>query len=199
MNDLIPADGHPSCLQLYFYDTDHEVENRMQGSQKINSGIVQILMNSLSINPYCSFFRSPQHVPTLESLQIVIKCNVGLDQRVYNSPSESQVAEIWIESDDSSITAERHIIVQSHTGHSDKVHYYFGCYDPLQYPLLFPYSDTGWHQGIQRLNSTIATTYYQGQISLNASQIQSIDELLEKEEKGIGDIIYSNNTMSIKC
>eukprot|EP00268_Persea_americana_P006656 TRINITY_DN12398_c0_g2_i1.p1 TRINITY_DN12398_c0_g2~~TRINITY_DN12398_c0_g2_i1.p1 ORF type:complete len:136 (-),score=2.24 TRINITY_DN12398_c0_g2_i1:268-675(-) len=79
IDDLIPTDGHPSFLQLYFYDIDNELENRMQRSSKMNSGIIQKLMNILSINPYCSFFRSIQNTPGLESLQIVIKSNVGLD------------------------------------------------------------------------------------------------------------------------
>ena len=72
----------------------------------MNSAIIQKLMNILSINPYCSFFWSIQDIPGLESLQIVIKSNVGLDQRVYNAPLESQVAAIWIENDDFSAPTE---------------------------------------------------------------------------------------------
>ena len=64
INDLVPIDGHPSCLQLYFYETDHEVENRIHASSKINLSIIQKLLNILSINPYCSFSRSLRHIPT---------------------------------------------------------------------------------------------------------------------------------------
>ena len=155
----------------------------MRASSKINLGIIQKLLNILSINPYCSFFRSLWHVPTLESLHIVIKCDVWLEQRVYNTLSESQVAAIWIENNDFGSPTECDIIVHGHSGHSHRVQYYFGCYDPLQYPLLFSYGDTGWHQGIQRLNQINPTMYCQGQTSLDPSQIPSIDKLLEREKK----------------
>jgi hypothetical protein len=39
----------------------------------------------------------------------------------------------------------QNIIVYSHSGCSHRVQYYFGCYDPLEYPLLFPYGDIGRH------------------------------------------------------
>ena len=81
--------------------------------------------------------------------------------------------------------------------HSHRVQYYFGCYDPLQYPLLFPYGDTGWHQGIQRLNQINPTMYCQGQTSLDPSQIPSIDKLLEREKQGIDDILLIQMIKSI--
>ncbi|XP_074298757.1 uncharacterized protein LOC141629686 [Silene latifolia] len=28
--------------------------------------------------------------------------------------------------------------------------HYYGCYDPLQYPLLFPCGECGWHQGLKK-------------------------------------------------
>ena len=36
------------------------------------------------------------------------------------------------------------------------VKYNFGCYDPLQYSLLFPNGEVGWHQHIKKtiLNDT---------------------------------------------
>ena len=32
-----------------------------------------------------------------------------------------------------------------------RIRHYYGCYDALQYPLLFPYGKNGWHPGIPRL------------------------------------------------
>ncbi|MEJ2820876.1 hypothetical protein, partial [Streptococcus pneumoniae] len=67
-----------------------------------------------------------------------------MDQRIFNTPSASQVAVIWIEDDDSEHLRGRNIVVFNHAGGSHIVKYYFGCYDLLQYPLLFPFGDTGW-------------------------------------------------------
>ncbi|KAG5531059.1 hypothetical protein RHGRI_025874 [Rhododendron griersonianum] len=64
---LIPSATSPCYFQLYFYDTDNELQNR------------RLDHNSL------------------DSCRIHIRNDVKLDQRVYNSPSADQVAAIWIE------------------------------------------------------------------------------------------------------
>ncbi|KAG6711434.1 hypothetical protein I3842_05G052700 [Carya illinoinensis] len=119
INDLIPLNGRPSYFQLYFYDTEHELENRISDSDRMNPSIIAQLIDILHINPY--------------SLS-----DVGLDQRVFNVPTSSQVAAIWVENEDADQLRGRDIYVFSHSGGSHI------------YPLLFPLSDTGWHQGIQR-------------------------------------------------
>ncbi|KAG6621819.1 hypothetical protein I3842_Q005000 [Carya illinoinensis] len=152
INDLIPLNGRPSYLQLYFYDTEHELENRISDSDRMNPSIISQLIDILHINPYSLFFRSLGDLSNLENQVIHIRSDVGLDQRVFNVPTSSQVAAIWVENEDADQLRGRDIYVFSHSGGSHIVQYYFGCYDPLQYPLLFPLGDTGWHQGIQRVN-----------------------------------------------
>ena len=67
-------------------------------------------------------------------------------------PLTSQVAAIWLNHESSIETSIRDIVVHTHSGSNHKVKYYSGCYDPLQYPLLFPYGDIGWHENIERIN-----------------------------------------------
>ena len=150
INDLLPLDDHPSYLQLYFYDTEHEVQNRLYNSDRLNPSFLTQIIDILKLNPYCAFFCSLKNIPTLKDLRIHIRSDAALDQRVYNTPSATQVAAIWVE-DSSRDYSSQDIIVYSHPGSSHKVQYYFGCYDPLQYPLLFPYGEIGSHQGIQRV------------------------------------------------
>ncbi|KAG6720710.1 hypothetical protein I3842_03G074600 [Carya illinoinensis] len=147
INDLIPLNGRPSYLQLYFYDTEHELENRISDSDRMNPSIIAQLIDILHINPYSLFFRSLGDLSNLENQVIHIRSDVGLDQP------------IWVENEDADQLRGRDIYVFSHSGGSHIVQYYFGCYDPLQYPLFFPLGDTGWHQGIQRVNrgSTLTT------------------------------------------
>lgn len=45
---------------------------------------------------------------------------------------------------------ERKIIIQTHSRHKHKVKYYFGCYDPLHYPLLNPRGKSWWTQKIKK-------------------------------------------------
>ena len=86
--------------------------------------------------------------------QVVIQSDSGLDQCIYNAPSSSQVAAIWLENDQTSECTERDIIVYSHLEFCHKVQHYYGCYDPSQYPLLFPFGDMRWHQGIKKIHKT---------------------------------------------
>lgn len=93
--------------------------------------------------------------------------------------------------------------------------YYFGCYDPLQYPLLFPYGETGWHQGIQRVDKgkremTYGETgQHQGirrvdkgkgktlsrtEALINPYESTSATELIERETQGI-----SKFRLTINC
>ena len=89
INDLIPEDGYPSYLQLYFYDTEHELENRVNDVERLDPSIISQLMDILRVNPYSNFFRNLSNIPNLENHVIHIRSDVGLDQRVYNTPSVS--------------------------------------------------------------------------------------------------------------
>ena len=46
------------------------------------------------------------------------------------------------------------IIVHTHSGHKHTIKHYYGCYDPLQCPLLFPWGYVEWFQNILKWNST---------------------------------------------
>ena len=88
INDLLPLDDHPSYLQLYFYDTKHEVQNRLYNSDGLNPSILTQIIDILKLNPYCALFHSLKNIPTLKDLRIHIRSDATLDQRVY-TPSAS--------------------------------------------------------------------------------------------------------------
>nr|XP_027071785.1 uncharacterized protein LOC113696591 [Coffea arabica] len=97
VNPLKPSTGEKaSNLQLYFYDTEHEMQNRMALSSKFKESIVQQLKSVLDDNPYSIFIRK---LADIDKYKIFLKSNPGLDQRVFNVPSMSQVAAIWSEND----------------------------------------------------------------------------------------------------
>lgn len=110
-------------------------------------------------NPYAQFLHQLRDHPTFQDLQIRIVANATQDQRVYNKPSLDQVAAIWIDGNNPNVPFDREIIVHEHSGNRHRVKHYYGCYDPLQYPLLFPNGEVGWHQGIRKqLQPNKATT-----------------------------------------
>ncbi|KAI3822900.1 hypothetical protein L1987_10501 [Smallanthus sonchifolius] len=76
--------------------------------------------------------------------------DVELDQRVYNRPTTSEVAGIWVEGNDNITSYKRSIVVYGRSECSQNIQPYFGCYDPLSYPLFFPNGESGWHSNIPR-------------------------------------------------
>lgn len=55
--ELLPEDSNPSYLQLYFYDTKHELKNCAYDSRKLDPTIIIAqLIDILQVNPYSFFF-----------------------------------------------------------------------------------------------------------------------------------------------
>nr|GMC58709.1 uncharacterized protein LOC109176597 [Ipomoea batatas] len=184
VNDLLPNGCPPRNLQLYFFDTEHELENRLQGADRMDRDIVSALIQLMSGNPYGQFFRSLKDIAQTDEFSIILRSDISMDQRTHNMPSASQVAAIWIEDNGDGLDGNRNIRVHSHSGRSQYIQYYYGCYDPLQYPLLFPHGDIGWHEGIQRVSSRehVGTTGSRQSANINPNNINSIDELIQAKE-----------------
>lgn len=185
INPIMPPENPPTYLQLYFHDTEHELENRLNFSDRMTLPILAKLSSSLKANPYCQFFRSLGNVPNLEDHGIKINSDPGLDQRVFNAPSVSQVAAVWVANANSDVEGEiRDIVVHCHDGKSHKINYFFGCYDPLNYPLLFPHGEVGWHQGIQKLTRSLKSSMCIERV-IDAHELVSSCELMAAEKSGI--------------
>ncbi|KAL5572066.1 hypothetical protein UlMin_021663 [Ulmus minor] len=194
INELLPSNNIPSYLQLYFYDTEHEIKNRIQASSKLSSNIITRILNILQVNPYSTFFRLLKDISDLKNHKIHLRSDPGLDQRVYNIPSASQVAAILLDDDPSAEHKTGDIIVHSHFGFKHKVQYYFGCYDPLQYPLLFPHGDTSWHQSISRVNKKRGEAFCGGLHLVDPQEMNLAIELIQKETKVLD--MKKRNTVS---
>nr|GMD83633.1 uncharacterized protein LOC109176597 [Ipomoea batatas] len=158
--------------------------DRLQGADRMDRDIVSALIQLMSGNLYGQFFRSLKDIAQTDEFSIILRSNISMDQRTYNMPSASQVAAIWIEDNGDGLDGNRNIRVHAHSGRSQYIQYYYGCYDPLQYPLLFPHGDIGWHEGIQRVSSRehVGTTGSRQSANINPNNINSIDELIQAEE-----------------
>ena len=55
-----------------------------------------------------------------------------------------QVAAIWQDGSDEKSKFDRSIMVYSNSGRPQFIQAYYGCYDPLAYPILYPSGETGW-------------------------------------------------------
>ncbi|CAG8484501.1 6845_t:CDS:2 [Scutellospora calospora] len=101
--------------------------------------------------------------------QLIIKADHGLDQRTYNAPTALQVAAIWVEGNDSNESQKRDIIAHSQLGKLQKISEVSGSYDPMQYPLLFPRGQYGWHPGI-----LTASTNNEQNIRINNGNLKKV-------------------------
>ncbi|KAG5563862.1 hypothetical protein RHGRI_000157 [Rhododendron griersonianum] len=201
---LIPSATSPCYFQLYFYDTDNELQNRLDIMERkldpkkkppLNPHIVRTLMDMLSANPYAMFLRRLDQ-SSLDSYRIHIRTDVKLDQRVYNSPSADQVAAIWIEGNNATVSHERDIIVHSNSGHKHRVQHYYGCYDPLQYPLLFPRGEFGWHQNIlRRIQGRTSNRASAMQNDPSFQSFQSAEDIFRREQDGV----VGSDTKKVSC
>nr|XP_027108801.1 uncharacterized protein LOC113728613 [Coffea arabica] len=184
LNSLLSNGDQPSGIQLYFYDTDEELKRRTKNCDKLREGTLKLLMSILQDNPYAKFFKSLRDLPNLEDHTIILNSNPALDQRVYNLPTASQVAAIWTEIDDDSVDMRPHIQVYSHSSTSYRVQPYYGCCDSLQYPLLFPRGESGWHYGIKRFHKKEKKGNLSAiNQSVDLSSIDTPSQLLELEQR----------------
>ncbi|XP_009767303.1 uncharacterized protein [Nicotiana sylvestris] len=185
INDLIPSNEKGRNLQLYFFDSENEMRNRMACSDKLNKCTVKSLMEILEINPYSIFLKSLINIPQLSNFYIALKCDAGLDQRIYNLLTTSEVAGICVEQDTNNCIPTPHIRIYTKSDGSQLINYYYGCYDPLQYLLLFPYGQNGWHCGIKKLKppTTPSRTqmYCKYKQLPNVTNMTSIDGFLDME------------------
>ncbi|XP_009792308.2 uncharacterized protein LOC107799576 isoform X1 [Nicotiana tabacum] len=202
IDDLYPRERRPRNLQLYFYDNDNEVGSRMACSDKINELIVKELMDILKDNPYSIFLRSLTAIPNLQNFHIALNCDAGLDQRVYNLPTTTDIAAIQVDENDSDATHTPHVQIYTHSDNTHKINYYFGCYDPLQYPLLFPFGQGGWHCSIKKFrhpeNIPRNRTLFDSEQLPNINIFSSVDGYLDMETQNLEQGKCKRNVVSVR-
>jgi hypothetical protein len=200
--DLLPRGGDkPKFLQLYFYDGQYEKENRSGIFPELNPNVVSLLMEIMDRNPYAHFFRSLQHIDVQENTRVLLNKNPTLDQRLYNTPSSDEVAAIWLDDLPSDETRSPYIVVWGKSCIPHRIYHYYGCYDPLQYPLLFPNGECGWHQGLRKDSCGPRISRQRNHVPITPSLAQSAEELLLDEAAGkcIPLMVTAFDTLLLSC
>ena len=92
IDQLVPRNGQPKYLQLYFYDSEVELSHRCEW-ENLNEDIIKILMRVLATNPYVRTFRSLRELGQLDKYRVTLNASVEIDQRQrqYNRPTTSEV------------------------------------------------------------------------------------------------------------
>lgn len=142
---------------------------------------MKLLVGVMEKNSYAQLLRRINDFPSVKDLTLQICKDAGLDQRCYNTPTADQVAAIWVEGNNPNILYDRDIIIHGTNGRQHKIKHYYGCYDALQYPLLFPKGENGWHQNIPKFKDGNANLQHQQEI-LHGKDLSSLDSILDREQ-----------------
>ena len=153
-----PNDGErPKFAQMYIYDTDHELDNRLRVFPDLNPHTLSRLQGMLhECNPYVHVYRQAIDVvrdnPATEVRLIIRSDAQGVDRRRYNAPTVADVAAIMIGDEHERETQGRDIVVSTVGGPLRRIYETQPAYDPLHYVLLFPRGENGWSLALKTNN-----------------------------------------------
>ena len=150
---LEPESGAPpSYSQLYLYDAETALAHRLARNDNVNRNTMETVQSVIdSLNPYARMYRHAHEVlkdyPDSRDISVALRVMPGNDRRRYNLPSANEVAMIL--PGDGSATDPRDIVLHRRQSDSEypllRINDSHPGYAPLQYPILFPRGEAGWH------------------------------------------------------
>ena len=151
IGDLLPTVGEqPKFMQIYMHDAEEQarIRNRIY-NDNLSTNILQRLGEYLSrINPFVTLYR---RWSTNSINHSIVYNSDSVDIRRYNAPTESEVGAIIIDNDMSN--GSRDLVLRKQSGGLQRIDASYGVYDPLEYPLLFPKGQHGWHTNVRPTQS----------------------------------------------
>ena len=162
IGSLLPArETQPKYAQLYFFDTANEVKNRMGAfidkesaevvDEKIVASLIKMFDQSSSIAKAFRMARDwcdSQNSPKFELRLLSHRSST----RQYNAPTVPEIAAL-ITNDFGDGIPTRDIIISNKDEGLKRISELHPEYMALQYPLLFPYGEDGFHEKIQYHNN----------------------------------------------
>ena len=163
IGSLLPTDGtQPKYAQLYFFDTGNEVKNRMGAfidkesaevvDAKIVAGLIKMFDQSSSIAKEFRMARDwcdSQNSSKFELRQLSGRSTA----RQYNASTVPEIAAL-ITNDFGDVIPPRDIVINNKNEGLKRISELHPEYMALQYPLLFPYGEDGFHEKIHYHNNT---------------------------------------------
>ncbi|GAU36985.1 hypothetical protein TSUD_150210 [Trifolium subterraneum] len=153
IGSMLPKPGEPpKFAQLYIYDTDNEIHNRIEScgnNKEIDAHVVAQLGAMLDEhNVLAKGFRMARdrlREGNVKDLKLRLINDRKTDGRIYNLPTVSEVAALIVGDVDEGET--RDIIVQEQSGKLERISEFHPSYLGYQYPLIFPYGEDGFRRG----------------------------------------------------
>jgi hypothetical protein len=157
---LCPTEGQqPQFAQLYIYDTKHEHQNHHAVMPLLDPTTLDRLLTMMyNINPYVEVFKMARDMMAIKGAPMDLKlCLIASrrkDARRYNVSTPDEVAALMV-GDGYEAVDRRDVVIAQQAGPLQRISELHVGYMALHYPLLFPYSEDGWHPNIP-LNAVVA-------------------------------------------
>ncbi|KAH1137286.1 hypothetical protein GYH30_027321, partial [Glycine max] len=154
IGSMLPMPGkEPKFAQLYIFDTENEVQNRINAispHNQIQEHIVSQLSEMLDeYNVHAKTFRMARdrlQDVQVDNIKLKLIANREKDGRTYNVPTVPEVATLIV--GDFDANSKRDIIIETQHGQLQRIHELHSIYLALQYPFLFPYGEDGYRLDI---------------------------------------------------
>ncbi len=152
IGSLKPNDGEcPKFAQIYFHDSENELENRLNHNPHLSKGILSRLQDCLKkVNPY---IQSLQYASDISEKNPDVKVVIHADKkpkdehaRKYNLPVASEIAVIMPGDQEGHLD----VVIKNKGGGLQTINALHRSYDPLHYVLLFPGGDDGYTDTLKK-------------------------------------------------
>ncbi|OMP07327.1 DNA helicase PIF1, ATP-dependent [Corchorus olitorius] len=176
IGSLLPVPGtRPKFSQLYIYDTDNEISNRVSAltndtsDGNINRLLVEALGNLFDgSNEVVKAFRvARDKLQGAEDLRFRLRLvsSRNRSERNYAPPTAPQIAALIVQ-DSGQVDAYRDIIVQHRDDRLQRINTTHPLYMALQYPILFPYGEDGFTLDIEYVESPVKRSLQRGFVTM---------------------------------
>ncbi|XP_074266147.1 uncharacterized protein LOC141588614 [Silene latifolia] len=161
---LPPLGKQPRFMQLYFHDTDNELNNRvtsLNGEGKnslqpeIVEGLSQMIYEHNEIAKVCKMARERMENEDLEHVQLRLRAARSKDDKQFNLPTVNEFAALIVGNGETEKRA-RDIVIHERARGLQRISELHPKFMAMQYPLMFPYGEDGYRLGIEHADA--ATT-----------------------------------------
>lgn len=142
-------------MQLYIYDTDHEVDNRLANFGRdaetvfdcnVVEGLIDFLDHNNALVQLFRTARDKLHDAAVPDFKVSLFGVVSSAR--HELPTADNIGAIVFDSGPKTLT-DFDVVIELHSGEPQRINKLHPCYMSLQFPLLFIYGEEGYHKGLR--------------------------------------------------
>ncbi|PWA58231.1 hypothetical protein CTI12_AA402020 [Artemisia annua] len=197
---MLPEQGkRPRFLQLYIYDRDNEVDNRLENMQRHGEGLRREIVEGLiefldEHNHLVQLFRTAADkmaeadIPTFK-----VRLFGVVGSRQHELPSGDSIGAIVFEGGPD-VESNFDVVIQQHSGTPQRINKLNPSYMSLHFPLLFIYGEDGYHLDLKLRDTTNEASDGARKMSIKMKMDESCSIVVSAEPKGKEVVADSEDT-----